>query len=127
MKPSWGAVIFLFWSGAMACRFIPDNPDGARLYAEKCASCHGTQGEGLRQLIPPINDLRRLQFIGDSLPCLLRYGISASPARGQPPMPAFPELEADDVAALWGHLFSMAGQPEARFTLADVRRSGCMD
>jgi cytochrome c oxidase cbb3-type subunit 3 len=35
----------------------PDNAEGADLYAQNCASCHGERGEGLRELgAPKLND-----------------------------------------------------------------------
>lgn len=110
-----------------SCRFVPENKSGAELYTEQCASCHGFKGEGLRNLIPAVNNPDRLRVWGDSLPCLLRYGLKGRPEAGNQPMPAFPELEADDVAALWQHLWTLAGQPNKKITLADVRRSGCVE
>ena len=48
--------------------------DGAHLYATHCASCHGTQGEGLRRLIPPLAGADYLLTHRAGLPCLVRKG-----------------------------------------------------
>jgi len=48
--------------------------DGAQLYATHCASCHGTQGEGLRRLIPPLAKSDYLPANYAYLPCLIRKG-----------------------------------------------------
>lgn len=119
--------VLLLYLWSAACRFIPDNKSGADLYVEKCASCHGAQGEGLRSLIPAVNDPIRLGALADSLPCILRYGVKGDAARGNQSMPAFSELEADDIVALWQHLWDLAGRSDQKITLADVKRSGCAD
>lgn len=111
----------------VGCRFVPENKSGPELYAEKCASCHGFRGEGIRHLVPAVNDPQKLKNLGDSLPCLLRYGVKGKPEQGNQAMPGFPELEADDVVALWQHLWVLAGQPDHTITLADVRQSGCLE
>lgn len=52
-----------------------DHP-GRYVYLDHCASCHGEQGEGILQLVPPLADadLARAQF--DSLPCWILRGMS---------------------------------------------------
>ncbi|OUJ72272.1 c-type cytochrome [Hymenobacter crusticola] len=56
--------------------FTKRKDEGARLYAQRCASCHGEQGEGLRRLIPPLAGSDYLAQHRSSLPCQLRKGLA---------------------------------------------------
>lgn len=109
------------------CRFKPANKTGSQIYSDHCASCHGTQGEGLRRLVPPLNDAVRLTHLGDSLPCIIRYGVRGRAQHGYQPMPPFPSMEADDIALLWEYLWALAGRPDTSVTLAQVRKSECVE
>lgn len=77
---------------------------GEALYQEKCSQCHGTQGEGLRKLIPPLAGTDYVPANLDKLPCILRYGIQGDiTVNGQnynQPMPGYPDMEADEVKAI---------------------------
>ena len=48
---------------------------GAVVYQEHCQNCHGTKGEGLGALIPPLTDSVYLKKNLSKLPCLLKNGI----------------------------------------------------
>lgn len=54
--------------------FSSNKGQGKRLYEQKCASCHGDQGQGLARLIPPLAGADYLVDHRTELPCLLRYG-----------------------------------------------------
>ncbi|MCX7767416.1 MAG: cytochrome c [Flavobacteriales bacterium] len=109
------------------CRFKPANKTGSQIYSDQCASCHGTKGEGLSRLVPPLNDPVRLAQLGDSLPCIIRYGVRGRAQFGYQPMPPFPSLEADDIALLWAYLWELAGHLDTSLSLAQVRKSGCVE
>lgn len=49
---------------------------GKSTYESKCAQCHGDKGEGIKVLIPPLNqsDFARQNF--DSIPCWLKNGMN---------------------------------------------------
>ena len=49
---------------------------GKAMYKAECAQCHGDNGEGIKTLIPPLNqsDFALKNF--DSLPCWLKFGIN---------------------------------------------------
>lgn len=49
---------------------------GKKLYATHCASCHGAEGEGLKQLIPPVNGVDYVVANSERLSCIIRYGVS---------------------------------------------------
>jgi mono/diheme cytochrome c family protein len=59
---------------ALPSCFTDKQNQGQKLYAEHCASCHGDQGQGLAQLIPPLAGSDYLKQHRDYLPCLIRRG-----------------------------------------------------
>lgn len=81
---------------------------GEALYMERCAQCHGNQGEGLRKLIPPLAGTDYVPAHLDELPCILRYGlngeITVNGQRYNQPMPGYPDMEADEVKAIIDYL-----------------------
>jgi mono/diheme cytochrome c family protein len=50
--------------------------EGATLYASHCSNCHGTQGEGLKRLIPPLAKSDYLAKNRAGLACLVRKGMT---------------------------------------------------
>lgn len=56
------------------CTRNPFN-QGKVLYQAYCGNCHMENGEGLKALIPAINNPERLAEIYDSIPCLIRKGL----------------------------------------------------
>jgi mono/diheme cytochrome c family protein len=48
---------------------------GKILYQQKCQNCHGTNGEGLSGLIPPLTDTVYLKKNKAKLACFVKYGI----------------------------------------------------
>ncbi|QDA61696.1 c-type cytochrome [Hymenobacter jejuensis] len=54
--------------------FTERKNEGARLYKQTCANCHGEQGQGLRRLIPPLAGADYLKQHRAELPCLIRRG-----------------------------------------------------
>lgn len=45
------------------------------LYTTHCASCHGAEGEGLKKLIPPLQNADYVLQNAERLACIIRYGI----------------------------------------------------
>ncbi len=57
--------------------FLSRTPSpGMMSYKRHCANCHGEQGEGVRQLIPPLKNSDYAAKWLDSLPCWLTNGMS---------------------------------------------------
>jgi mono/diheme cytochrome c family protein len=54
---------------------ISDSP-GKVLYVKHCADCHGKNGEGIRQLIPPLAAADYAIKHFDSIPCWIRNGMN---------------------------------------------------
>ena len=68
---AWAALPLLLLSGC----FTDKGHQGQKLYALHCASCHGEQGEGLGQLVPPLAASDYLTRHAAELPCLIRHGL----------------------------------------------------
>lgn len=49
-------------------------PESAFLYKTHCQDCHGEQGEGLKDLIPPLANSDYLKNGSENLACMIRYG-----------------------------------------------------
>src|SRR5437868_901157 len=48
---------------------------GALVYQQHCQNCHGTNGEGLSALIPPLSDSTYLRKNSGSLACYIKNGL----------------------------------------------------
>ncbi len=69
-----GALVVVAALSLPGC-FSNNRHQGARLYAEACAGCHGDAGQGLGRLIPPLAGADYLALHRAELPCLLRRGV----------------------------------------------------
>jgi mono/diheme cytochrome c family protein len=56
--------------------FSSTKHQGERLYVQHCSGCHGEQGEGLGQLIPPLAGSDYLAQHAGQLACIVRYGLN---------------------------------------------------
>ena len=56
--------------------FTSTKHQGERLYVQHCSGCHGEQGEGLGQLIPPLAGSDYLAQHSGQLACIVRYGLN---------------------------------------------------
>jgi mono/diheme cytochrome c family protein len=50
---------------------------GNVVYHGHCSNCHGTKGEGLALLIPPLTDSIYLKTNRTALACAVKYGLKA--------------------------------------------------
>jgi mono/diheme cytochrome c family protein len=51
---------------------------GSVIYQNKCQNCHGTKGEGLSALIPPLTDSVYLKSQQHTLACIVKYGLNGN-------------------------------------------------
>ncbi|MCS6818494.1 MAG: cytochrome c [Chitinophagales bacterium] len=56
---------------------VLDHP-GKALYETHCSNCHGREGEGIRQLIPPLKNADYALNHFDSIPCWIINGMNHS-------------------------------------------------
>src|ERR1700712_3730230 len=50
---------------------------GKEVYHARCQNCHGSNGEGLAALIPPLNDSSFFKSNKSILPCIIQNGLKA--------------------------------------------------
>lgn len=60
---------------ALPSCFTNKGHQGERLYGQHCASCHGEQGEGIGQLVPPLAGSDYLAQHAGQLACIVRVGL----------------------------------------------------
>lgn len=60
---------------ALPSCFTNKGHQGERLYVQHCASCHGDQGEGIGQLVPPLANSDYLAQHSNQLACIVRVGL----------------------------------------------------
>jgi mono/diheme cytochrome c family protein len=76
-----GGICFLLFMLIYSCQsdesieFKRYYTDGNVVYQNHCQNCHGTKGEGLSALIPPLTDSVYLQKNKTQLACNLKYGL----------------------------------------------------
>ncbi|GAA4497944.1 hypothetical protein GCM10023172_13810 [Hymenobacter ginsengisoli] len=56
--------------------FTNKQHQGERLYVQHCSGCHGEQGQGIGQLIPPLAGSDYLAQHPGQLACIVRYGLN---------------------------------------------------
>jgi mono/diheme cytochrome c family protein len=52
--------------------------EGGEVYHTHCQNCHGSQGEGLLALIPPLTDTSALRSHQTALPCAVKFGLQGN-------------------------------------------------
>lgn len=76
---------------------------GSLVYQSHCQNCHGTNGEGLQGLMPPLTDSVFLKINKARLACFVKYGlkekitISKRLFEGQMPPNDLPPIEIANV------------------------------
>ncbi|MDO7886765.1 c-type cytochrome [Hymenobacter cheonanensis] len=73
--PTATALVLLALLGLPSC-FSSTKHQGERLYVQHCAGCHGEQGEGIGQLVPPLAGSDYLAQHSGQLACIVRYGLN---------------------------------------------------
>ncbi len=81
--------------------------DGARLFAQHCARCHGPDGTGLKE-VPGVRDLTDANLMG----MLTDDRIKATIRMGKPPtMPAFSHFAEPSLKVLVAYVRLLSGPP----------------
>ncbi len=112
---------------SLAPKTVPDLADGARLFADHCASCHGAQGRGDGPakvgLVPPPSDFHdSARQDSQSLAMLyntISYGVPGTAMRG------FAEMSLQDRWALAFHVGVLRYDAAARAAGAAAWQAGC--
>lgn len=93
--------------------------NGRDLYIKHCQNCHGTKGEGLGALSPPLTDTVFLKENKQKLACFVKNGVKDTiTVNGQQydgTMPAFPELYDIDIAQLLVYITNSFGNKQGMY------------
>ena len=100
--------------------------NGADIYKAKCQNCHGEKGEGLAALAPPLTDTTFLKVNKKDLSCFVKFG-SAKPmvingTTYDSKMPAFPEMEAIDIAQVIVYITNSFGNKQGMYSYEQVSK-----
>jgi mono/diheme cytochrome c family protein len=87
--------------------------NGKGVYESHCENCHGKEGQGLGELIPPLTDTTYLKQNRNRLACFIKYGLSDKIVVGgknfQGRMPADAHLMNIDVAQVITYITNSFG------------------
>jgi mono/diheme cytochrome c family protein len=109
----------------IACK--EDYTDGKTLYEKQCSACHGSAGQGLNDLIPPIagSDWLTNPSYRAQLPCSIRKGmqgkILVNGKEYEGVMQAFPKLSDVDINNVLNYLATAWGNQAREFQITETR------
>lgn len=97
---------------------------GALVYKNKCADCHGANGEGFRNLIPPLNSADYLDQHIDDFACIVAYGISdtltVNGVQFHQPMAGIPELNEVEIANVANYVYEQWSTSKNKFSPKEI-------
>jgi len=102
-------VAALLWLAACSEPTGPEKPiDGARLYVQNCARCHGPDGRGVKE-VAGVRDLTDKNLMG----MLTDERIRSTIRMGKPPtMPSFAHFAEPSLKVLAAYVRSLSSPPE---------------
>lgn len=68
------AILLAFFLVSKMLSGIASNPSQIA-YENKCASCHGLEGEGIKEMIPPLASADWLVNNQASIACIIKHGV----------------------------------------------------
>lgn len=97
---------------------------GELVYQQKCASCHGVNGEGFRNLIPPLTDSNYLNNHKDDFACIIAYGLKepivVNGTEFDQPMEGIIELNPIEIANVGNYVYERWANGSKKFTPNEV-------
>lgn len=109
---------------SISCTISSPNKQGENLYNQNCATCHGDEGEGLRNLYPPIANADYLQLHREELSCIIKNGmkhpIVVNGKDYHMPMPAATNLNAVEIHNILNFICNSWGNNLGYFTPKEV-------
>ncbi len=100
--------------------------NGQIQYKKFCAQCHGKNGEGYKELYPPISPEVFKKHSLEEIICISKYGLNDTFTVGKitykVPMPPVPEITNQDLAYLITFLASEYGNLDSVFTKKDMEK-----
>ena len=98
--------------------------NGKGLYEKNCQNCHGTKGEGLGKLYPPLTDTLYLTQNRSSLACIIKNGLEGKIAVNhvsyETDMPGNPALADIDIAQIIVYISNSFGNKQGFYDQKQV-------
>ncbi len=99
--------------------------EGRKLYLQKCANCHGNEGQGLKRVIPPVKDADFLLKYPEKSICIIKFGakipITVNDIEFVQKMPDNPKLTNLEIAELITFLSNQWSDGDAKlYSVAEV-------
>lgn len=118
-----GFVLFLFLLVSIRSCSLPPKK-GLTVYTQYCASCHLDDGQGFRNLIPPLTDAIFLQDHIDEFICIVGYGVDEefiiNGVKFNLPMAGIEELTPTQIANVANYVYGRWGGVDKKFTPKEV-------
>jgi mono/diheme cytochrome c family protein len=98
---------------------------GSVIYTTRCQNCHGSDGQGLSALMPPLTDTAFLRKNKASLVCFIKYGLKdkiliVNKKAFEGDMPAM-DLSPIEIAEVLTYVGNSFGNDQGLISLADVQ------
>ena len=98
--------------------------NGQKIYINNCQNCHGTNGEGLGKLYPPLTDINFLNENRSKLACIVKNGMSGEIKINNivfnQQMPANPQLSSIDIAYVLTYVTTYFGDSKSHFKKEEI-------
>jgi mono/diheme cytochrome c family protein len=98
--------------------------NGQKLYRTHCQNCHGSKGEGLGKLYPPLTDQKYLTDNRNKLSSIIKHGLSGeivvNGEKYNQSMPSNPTLTDLDIAYILTYVTTHFGDSDSTFTKEEV-------
>lgn len=100
---------------------------GKVVYQNYCASCHGEDGKGFRNLIPPLTDSNWLANHADEFACIVVYGIDSeiviNGTSYQQPMHGINALNNVEIANVGNYIYHRWSSNDIKFTPEQIEKA----
>ena len=97
---------------------------GKVVYQNHCASCHGNEGEGFRNLIPPLTDSNYLDANQDNFACIVGYGMDqeviVNGTSYTQPMAGIEQLTPTQIANVANYVYGRWSTTKKKFTPKEI-------
>ena len=98
--------------------------NGKDIYEAHCQNCHGSKGEGLARLAPPLTDTTFFKNNKEKIACFIKYGtetpMTIHGITYQEKMPAFGEMQSIDIAQVIVYLTNSFGNRQGMYNFEQV-------
>ena len=115
-------LILLFLMIFRSCSRPPQK--GKVVYQNHCASCHGNEGEGFRNLIPPLTDSNYLDANQDNFACIVGYGMDQeviiNGTSYTQPMAGIEQLTPTQIANVANYVYGRWSTSKKKFTPKEI-------